>query len=142
MLGFRITHSLSERDKLRLIELHRSGEPLIIDRPAEYGCQPFRSAKQIDVLTDEASIDRGVKPLLFVGDILHEIAMSGIDEIERIGRDKFLGNVVKALPRDLVLLTAIASWFLRSALLQHQAPYEESKDLRQPLVMTARVAWR
>ena len=57
MLGFRITHCLSERDKLRLIELHRSGEPLIIDRPAEYGCQPFRGAKQIDVLTDEASID-------------------------------------------------------------------------------------
>ena len=84
----------------------------------------------VDVLTDEASIDRGVKPLLFVGDILHEIAMSGIDEIEGIGRDKFLGNVVKALPRDLVLLTAIASWFLRSALLQRPAPYEEWKDLR------------
>jgi hypothetical protein len=96
----------------------------------------------VDVLTDEASIDRGVKPLLFVGDILDEIAMSGIGEIERIGRDKFLGNVVKALPRDLVLLTAIASWFLRSALLQRPAPYEEWKDLRQPLVMAARVAWR
>ena len=96
----------------------------------------------VDVLTDEASIDRGVKPLLFVGDILDEIAMSGIGEIERIGRDKFLGNVVKALPRDLVLLTAIASWFLRSALLQQPAPYEEWKDLRQPLVMAARVARR
>ena len=46
----------------------------------------------VDVLTDEASIDRGVKPLLFVGDILHEIAMSGIDEIERIGCDKFLAT--------------------------------------------------
>ena len=90
MLGFRITHSLSERDKLRLIELHRSGEPLIIDCSAEYGCQPFRSAKQIDVLTDEARIDRGVKPLLFVGDILHAIAMSDIDEIEGGGRDEIL----------------------------------------------------
>ena len=96
----------------------------------------------VDVLTDEASIDRGVKPLLFVGDILHEIAMNGIDEIEGIGRDKFLGNVVKALRRDLVLRTAIASWFLRSALLQQPAPYEEWKDLRQPLVMAAGVAWR
>ena len=80
--------------------------------------------------------------MLFVGDILHEIAMSGIDEIEGIGCDKVLGNVVKALRRDLVLLTAIASWFLRSALLPHPAPYEEWKDLRQPLVMAARVAWR
>ena len=45
---------------------------------------------EADVLTDEASIDRGVKPLLFVGDILHAIAMSDIDEIEGGGRDEIL----------------------------------------------------
>jgi len=44
----------------------------------------------VDVLTDEASIDRGVKPLLFVGDILHAIAMSDIDEIEGSGCDQIL----------------------------------------------------
>ena len=44
----------------------------------------------VDVLTDEASIDRGVKPLFFVGDILHAIAMSHIDEIQGSGRDEIL----------------------------------------------------
>jgi hypothetical protein len=72
----RVAYRLRERDELPVAELHSCRELLGVDRPPEYRREPFRRAEQLDVLADEAGIDRRIQAALFGRDILHTLAMS------------------------------------------------------------------
>ena len=82
---------MSERDELPSAEPQRLPEPLGVNRAPEHRGKVFRRAEQIDVLADEAGIDRCVQAAFLGRNILHPLAMGHVDEIERRGADEVLG---------------------------------------------------
>ena len=62
----------------------------MVDRGPEHCGKSFGRAEQIDVLADEAAIDRRVQAAVLGRNILHALAMRYIDEIERRGGDEIL----------------------------------------------------
>src|SRR5664280_620694 len=89
-LRTRVSHRLREGHELLVRELQGPGELGLIDRSAKDRAKPLRSAEQIDVLADEAGIDRGVEAALLEGNIRHTLPVRDIDEVERCGPDKVL----------------------------------------------------
>ena len=95
----RVSHGLRECHELLIGKPQRPREFGIVDGSAKDRCEFFRGAEQIDILTDERSIDRGVQSTLLCRDICHALAVSDIDQIERSGRYKVL---ITSLPADIV----------------------------------------
>ena len=80
--------------------LQGSSELRIVDRSPKDRGELLRGAKQIDVLADEAGIDRGLEAALLGRHIRHALAMRDIDEVERRGGDEVLKAGLRA---DIVL---------------------------------------
>ena len=99
-LSVGVSHCLREGHELLVWQLQGASELWIVDRSPKDRGEPLRGAEQIDVLADEAGIDRGVEAALLGRDIRHALAMSDIDEVERRGGDKILKA---GLSTDIVL---------------------------------------
>src|SRR5665647_1962778 len=85
-----ITHGLRKGDELICSEPQGAVELLEIDRPAKYSRETLGSAKKVHILTDKSGINRRVETSVIRRDVLHALAMSNVDEIERGIRHEIL----------------------------------------------------
>src|SRR5208282_2242957 len=74
--------------------------------------EPLRSAKQVDVLPDEAGIDRCVESAILGRDVTDSFAVSDIDEVQWSLGDKILrtglgANVTAQMRQQLVRLRLV-----------------------------------
>ena len=84
------TLALGKGHELTRAELRGRGQFSVVQSgPKHYG-ELLRSAKQVDVLPDEAGIDRWVEPSILGRDVIHSFAVSDIDEVQWSLGDKIL----------------------------------------------------
>ena len=84
------TLALGKGHELTRAELRGPGQFSVVQSGAKHYREPLRSAKQVDVLPDEAGIDRWVEPSILGRDVIHSFAVSDIDEVQWSLGDKIL----------------------------------------------------
>ena len=84
------TLALGKGHELTRAELRGRGQFSVVQSGPKHCRELLRSAKQVDVLPDEAGIDRCVEPAILGRDVIHSFAVSDIDEIQWSLGDKIL----------------------------------------------------
>src|SRR5664280_1221199 len=95
-LGAGVSHALRKCHELLVRQVKSLPELRTVDRSAKHGSEPFGGAEQIDVLSDKAGIDAGVKTALLGSNVRHALAMGDIDEVQGCGCDKILKTRLRA----------------------------------------------